>query len=48
MEGGAPELVNLDVIAQAGGATRAIDRTFPVTVTDGILDVVFSSTVSRV
>jgi N-acetylneuraminic acid mutarotase len=41
LEGGAAELVNFDVFKEAGGAGRAIVRSFPVTVTDGRLNIDF-------
>jgi len=38
---GQPVLTNFDIVAAAGGAFRAMDRTVPVTVSDGILDIRF-------
>jgi hypothetical protein len=40
---GSPVLANLDVFAVAGGRNVALDRSFFVTVTDGILDVGFAA-----
>ncbi|GGB79144.1 CBM96 family carbohydrate-binding protein [Dyadobacter sediminis] len=36
---GSRKLTNFDIFAAAGGAMRAITRTFPVTVTDGFLNI---------
>jgi hypothetical protein len=47
IEGGEAEWVDLDVFAAAGGAGRALSRNFPVTITDGVLDISFASRVSR-
>ena len=38
---GQPVLVNLDVFAAAGGRFEALDRSFTVEVTDGVLDISF-------
>jgi hypothetical protein len=40
---GSPVLANLDVFAAAGGRNVALDRSFFVTVTDGVLDVGFAA-----
>jgi hypothetical protein len=34
-------LSNFDIVAQAGGANRAIDKTFPATVSNGMLSIAF-------
>ncbi|MDJ1498094.1 malectin domain-containing carbohydrate-binding protein [Cytophagaceae bacterium DM2B3-1] len=47
IEGGKTELVNFDVIAQAGGKNRAVSRSFPISVTDENLAIIFSSQVSK-
>lgn len=41
IEGGAKELVNFDIFAQAGGIRKAIFRDFPVSVTDGNVTIDF-------
>jgi hypothetical protein len=38
---GSRALSNFDIVAQAGGANRAIDKTFPVTVSNGMLSIAF-------
>jgi hypothetical protein len=40
---GAPALANFDIVAAAGGAFTAVDKTFPVNVTNGLLAVAFSN-----
>lgn len=40
---GASALANFDIYAQAGGAFIALDRTFPVTVTNGQINLQFTS-----
>jgi len=40
---GSRKLTNYDIYAKAGGAMRAIQETFPVTVTDGVLNISFLS-----
>ncbi|QRR01357.1 malectin domain-containing carbohydrate-binding protein [Dyadobacter sandarakinus] len=40
---GARKLTNYDIYAKAGGALRAVQETFTVTVTDGVLDLAFLS-----
>jgi len=40
---GSPVLTNFDIYAQAGGALIAIDKSFPVTVTGGVITVQFSA-----
>ena len=42
---GTAVLTNFDVVAQAGGSNRAIDRTFPVTVANGAVTIVFTGAV---
>jgi Malectin domain/Secretion system C-terminal sorting domain/Divergent InlB B-repeat domain len=42
-----PVLSNFDIFAAAGGANKAIDRTFKTTVSDGILDINFSSVINN-
>ena len=44
---GTPVLSNFDIVAQAGSGFRAIDRTFPVTVSNGMLSIAFSSVVDN-
>jgi hypothetical protein len=38
---GSRKLTNYDIFAEAGGALRAVQMTFPVTVTDGVLNIDF-------
>jgi parallel beta-helix repeat protein len=38
-------LTNFDIVAQAGGPFRAVDRAFPVNVTNGIISIQFNSSV---
>ncbi|GGB98942.1 hypothetical protein GCM10011325_27700 [Dyadobacter sediminis] len=40
---GSRKLTNFDIFTAAGGALRAYQRTFPVTVTDGVLNIDFLS-----
>ncbi|GGB92486.1 N,N-dimethylformamidase beta subunit family domain-containing protein [Dyadobacter sediminis] len=40
---GASKLTNYDIYAKAGGAVRAVKETFPVTVTDGIMNINFTT-----
>jgi len=40
---GSRKLTNFDIFAAAGGAMRAYQQTFPVTVTDGVLNIDFLS-----
>ena len=40
---GAPVLANFDIFAQSGGIFRAVDKTFPVTVTNGLVNIQFTS-----
>ncbi|MDJ1498096.1 malectin domain-containing carbohydrate-binding protein [Cytophagaceae bacterium DM2B3-1] len=47
LEGGEPEAKDLDIFVSAGGANRALTNTYIVTVADGVLDLVFTSTISR-
>jgi subtilisin family serine protease len=39
---GTPVLTNFDIVAQAGGALKALDKSFPVTVTNGQINIQFS------
>ncbi|MDJ1485003.1 malectin domain-containing carbohydrate-binding protein [Cytophagaceae bacterium YF14B1] len=47
LEEGDPEVTDLDVFVSAGGANKALTNTYIVTVEDGVLDLVFTSTISR-
>jgi hypothetical protein len=38
---GTPVLTNFDIVAQAGGPLRAVDKSFPVTVTNGQITIQF-------
>ena len=40
---GTPVLTNFDIVAQAGGPLRAVDKSFPVTVTDGQISIQFAA-----
>lgn len=40
---GAPVLTNFDIFATAGGELTAVDKSFPVTVTGGVINVQFST-----
>jgi hypothetical protein len=40
---GTPVLTNFDIVAQAGGALKAIDESFPVTVTNGVINIQFTA-----
>ena len=40
---GAQVLSNFDIFAQSGGANRAIDATFPVTVSGGQISIQFTN-----
>ncbi|KAA6441234.1 hypothetical protein FEM33_03210, partial [Dyadobacter flavalbus] len=40
---GASKLTNYDIYAKAGGAVRAVKETFPVSVTDGMMNINFTS-----
>jgi hypothetical protein len=39
---GTPVLTNFDIVAQAGGAFQALDKAFPVTVTNGQISIQFT------
>ncbi|HUI80200.1 MAG TPA: malectin domain-containing carbohydrate-binding protein [Bryobacteraceae bacterium] len=39
---GTPVLTNFDIVAQAGGALKALDESFPVTVTNGQIGIQFT------
>jgi regulation of enolase protein 1 (concanavalin A-like superfamily) len=43
---GTPVASNFDIVAQAGGALRAVDRTFPVTVTNGQITILLQKVTS--
>ena len=40
-------LSNFDIVAQAGSANRAIDKTFPATVSNGMLSIAFNTVVDQ-
>jgi hypothetical protein len=40
---GIPVLTNFDIVAQAGGPMQALDKSFPVTVTNGQINIQFSA-----
>ncbi|MBZ5585702.1 MAG: malectin [Acidobacteriia bacterium] len=40
---GVTAVSNFDIFAQAGGALRALDKSFPVTVTNGKMDIAFTA-----
>jgi subtilisin family serine protease len=40
---GTPVLANFDIVAQAGGALKALDKSFPVSVTNGQIDIQFTA-----
>ena len=44
---GTQVLSNFDIVAQAGSGYRAIDRTFPATVSNGLLSIAFGSVVDN-
>jgi len=39
---GTPVLANFDIVAQAGGTLKALDKSFPVTVTNGLINIQFT------
>jgi hypothetical protein len=39
---GSPVLTNFDIVAQAGGPLKAIDQSFPVSVTNGQIAIQFT------
>lgn len=47
LEGGATELSNFDIFAAAGGAKKAINKAYTIVVTDGVLNIAFTSSVSK-
>jgi hypothetical protein len=40
---GSPVLTNFDIVSQAGGALKALDKAFPVTVTNGQIKIQFTA-----
>src|SRR5260221_13618465 len=44
---GTQVLANFDIVAAAGAALTAIDKTFPVTVTNGQITIQFTSEIGR-